>query len=133
MREQLFRGRFRDRRSGKYKWVVGNSVLKFADQTVIIFDQSFGDQTKKWMVDPQTIGVSVGPTAVNGRPLFEGDIVESATPSYQDGIRRVVEYSDHGFTMRPIGPDLPEHERDVRSNVWIYQFRIVGNIHDYHV
>lgn len=139
MREILFRGK----RTDNGEWVYGYYVLRkrpyFKDKGVNVEHLIYGnieieDNDYKqfvdtimttYVVDPETIGQYTGLTDMNGRKIFEGDIVIFDYIDYKDE-RGVVQWdSDIAkfiITFSTFTIDF--------DNVYGRELEIVGNIRD---
>lgn len=120
-REFLFRGK---------EEPFGNWVEGF-----LIDESHIGDWTQSRSVDPETVGQYVGRTDVNGKRIFEGDIVKAAvTENRWDSIKK--------YTGEYVVAYHPKYcyfylKRN-RNNLlfdgnWSYvldSIEVIGNIHD---
>ena len=75
--------------------------------------------------DPETIGQFTGLTDNNGNKIFEGDIVEGADFTAEDGGYGVVSFVDVAFEVNGNNVTGTFHE-----NYWGGEFEVIGNIHD---
>lgn len=122
MREILFRGK----RTDNSEWVYGNYcgaeylTTKGIEHLIIEVPRS-GSSAK---VLPETVGQYIGVTDINGKPIFEGDIVK-----YGDTIHKVVFEQRNGTAYFGLVYNELEtlpfgHYQDLK------QIEVIGNIHD---
>jgi len=125
MREIKFRGR-----NGNM-WVYGNLHIrkheKYGDSAFIIGST---EKPATMQVDVQTVGQFTGVHDVNGKEIFEGDILKFT----DDGLLCYVDWHKH---LRKFYLSFGEKqkENDTKSDIFEmmrmgYKFAIVGNIHD---
>lgn len=122
MREIKFRGK-----ADKYGWVYGNLSYREEDgnSAVFIEDQGFcGDLTP---VDRNTIGQYTGLKDVNGKEIYEGDIISNDKHPYKHLI-----YYDaaEACFMAKYGPGKDDSCRVYQEWINICHKQVIGNIHD---
>lgn len=130
MREILFRGKRLDNGEWVEGWYQPETTIKHWDgiqETVGVtiaykVEDGFLEDT---LVDPPTVGQYTGLTDKNGKRIFEGDIVEGADFTAEDGGYGVVSFDDGAFEI--IGNNCcgTFHENYRGSD-----FEVIGNIHD---
>lgn len=138
-REILFRGN----RTDNGEWVTGTPFI-FADRCKMIqavaVHPDFVDEgnvyySEGFPVDPETVGQYVGRTDVNGKKIFEGDIVEATiTENHWNSIKKysakyIVEYHPKYcyFYLKRNRNNL------LFDGNWSYaldSIKVIGNIHD---
>lgn len=136
MRENI--GLYRGKRKDNGEWVVGYYVIEsnhpcYANQlkhTPFICRSEFVDGGNggvcdfvRYEVDPETVGEYSGLPDINGRIIFEGDIMETAVSGITQNIG-VVEFKSGSFgLMCADGNGL--FLCFVNDN-----FAVIGNVHD---
>ena len=124
MREILFRGID----EGTNKWVYGyyyesQKPSDFGgERRYYIFDSK---TISKYNVLPETVGQYTGLTDKNGNKIFEGDIIEGADFTIEDGGYGLVCFEDGAFEVNGNNIIGTFHE-----NYWGREFEVIGNIHD---
>lgn len=109
-------------------WHIGHYVelvkLHVGTSHYIVNDGGFYTEVNMF-----TIGQFTNSLDNSGKKLFEGDIIES---DYDSTVKyRVVEWKNYGWHMQAVkGDNIPSYEYEKGHTVWIYDFRIVGNIYD---
>ena len=140
MREILFRGK--DPETGC--WYEG--FYMSISETTYCFKEDYDrhpDNTKHYIIfdrmtdwclpnqhlladiDPSTVGQYTGLKDRNGKRIFEGDIVEGADYTAEDGGYGVVSFDDGAFEVSGNNCSGTFHE-----NYWGSEFEVIGNIHD---
>ena len=124
MREILFRGkRLNDGEwvEGYYCGKVNKTFFSPAEDSAQIIDKDLF-----WHeVNPETVGQYTGLTDENGKKIFEGDIVEGADFTVEDGGYGVVFFEEGAFEVNGNNICGTFHE-----NYWGKEFQVIGNIHD---
>lgn len=129
MREILFRGK----RLDNDEWVYGSFCMDALEQFnglcgmdgfIRLYDKNKG-KMQSHEVDRETVGQYPGLKDKNGKRIFEGDIVEGADYTAEDGGYGVVGFDDGAFEVSGNNCVGTFHE-----NYWGNDFEIIGNIHD---
>ena len=117
MREILFRGK----RVDNGEWVEGLPYkAKYGGISAIV-----NNDEERFLVIPETVGQFTGLTDNNGKKIFEGDIVEGADFTVEDGGYGVVSFDDGAFEVSGNNIIGTFHE-----NYWGKEFEVIGNIQD---
>jgi uncharacterized phage protein (TIGR01671 family) len=139
MREIIFRGKGRD----NGKWYEG-------DLGTVAHKRFIDDGKHNARVIPETVGQFTGLTDINGKRIFEGDILKVQTRVYveednpvfgkmkalSEGKRTrywVVEWGNQtcgGASWYFYGKDRRFNRRASKSTLWNSEAEVVGNIHD---
>ena len=129
MREILFRAK----RNYNGEWVYGiycpynwNIFDEREEKPQIIIISDDKEIDGLWCeVIPETVGQYTGLTDKNGKRIFEGDILEGADYTPEDGGYGVVGFDDGAFEVSGNNCVGTFHE-----NYWGREFEVIGNIHD---
>lgn len=117
--------KFRGKSICESRWIFGDLFRTDLDGEVAI---QFYDEEDGWMtamVRPETVGQFTGVTDINGRKIYEGDIVRvrvtndrfKKNPRFRNGVVTFCEY-DGGWTNGCYFRFLPQ------------RMEVIGNIHD---
>ena len=136
MRENI--GLFHGKRKDNGEWVEGylfdDSAIDNARFFIgaLVIEEYEGPCCDDWKIGssfheviPETIGECTSVPDKNGKRIFEGDIVEGADFTVEDGGYGVVEYNDGAFEVNGNNVTGTFHE-----NYWGREFEVIGNIHD---
>ena len=126
MCEILFRGKRKD----NGEWVEGFYVCLNEKEHRIysgFAETDCGDYYPDfYTVDPETVGQLVsGIPDKNGKEIWEGDILEGADFTAEDGGYGVVSFDNGAFEISGNGISGTFHE-----NYYGKEFEVIGNIHD---
>ena len=128
MREILFRGK----RVGEGTWKYGSYVEQYGTTQIYLRNGADEDGFDCYHVEPETVGKYTGLTDKNGTKIFEGDICEITTFTYEDEDIQLVgkvcfKYSSFVFQglKHPDDEVLFSSVCDFDTDV-----EVIGNIHD---
>lgn len=121
MREILFRGK----RVDNGEWVDGNLFIPDKEDTPTQICIGTNIIRITHDVLPETVGQYTGIKDENGKKIFEGDIVEGADFTVEDGGYGIVSFDDGAFEVSGNNIIGTFHE-----NYWGKEFEVIGNIHD---
>lgn len=137
MREIKFRGRVKN--TNKPQWVYG---IVIPPQYSSWDDWTLFDGERRWIVDPETVGQYTGYKDVDGKEIYEGDILANFEPPVG---RRIIRFGEYGtvsekekFHYGFYVEFLRKREQDIFRKdfiFWINHFGnwkccVIGNIHD---
>ena len=117
MREIKFRGR---RPNGQ--WMYGALIPAELSWWGV---PSIADKTRRYEVDPETIGQFTGVYDSEEKPIFEGDVIRFPYRKREE--TGVVYYSSGMFRVKN---NVYLREDDLFSVVFHKEIHVVGNIHD---
>ena len=123
IRTIMFRGKHPNGEwvEGYYCGKVNKTFFSPAEDSAQIIDKDLF-----WHeVIPETVGQYTGLTDKNGKKIFEGDIVEGADFTVEDGGYGVVSFDEGAFEVNGNNICGTFHE-----NYWGKEFEVIGNIHD---
>lgn len=121
MREILFRGKQID----NGLWITGD-LWQWSEKRKGIYDNEI---CKTLQVDPKTVGQFTGMTDVNGKKIFEGDIIKIPDDYDEFGHNAGEIYEVYfclgGFRLKPKYSDARGYWLEDDETV-----EVIGNIHD---
>lgn len=124
----LWRGKCKDTGAFSGVWIIGLYQRRWDNfwsrwlSYIHRFDD-IGNSTGVFEVDPETVGACVGFCDIDGKPIFEGDILKS-----ENSYNAVIWNNDIASFVLSDGDDLyaPLCALDVQQN----KIKVVGNIYD---
>lgn len=132
MRDNLFRAKVKypksstafigcDKNEGE--WAVGDLHVRAAIPHI-------HNLWKKYPIDKDTVGQFIGLYDSKNRPIFKGDIIQSAIEGYNSKHEVIYVKEEAAFKARIIGSPIDEYCS--LSKEWIERFQkvVIGNIHD---
>ena len=118
MREILFRAKRKD----NGEWVYGDLLKNIDCIKIREREKDITRIAKSYEVIPETVGQFTGLKDINGKKIFEGDILEEE-PGYYFEVIWSVECAKLKLQWRTKAIQYPEWNRGVNMTV-------IGNIHD---
>ena len=130
---------FRARKVDKDKWIYGAPV-KNCEECIMVGDVDEQDGIYElWKnadyVSPKTIGQYVGIDDINGKHIFEGDIVKIVTPNDDEDLPFVTEYYEIGYNEKQrafvLRSDCGDEPFDfLQEEMDEYKVEVIGNIYE---
>lgn len=132
MREILFRGK----RTENGEWIYGDycGIWKVAcDGGELIYKHLIhrSNDEPLYMVDPETVCEYTGLKDMNGKRIFEGDIVRYRPEYWREPKLSVVEYCADKWNYPAF--DLKDHDYEANGLQCAHEeggLEVIGNIHD---
>lgn len=120
-----------------YGWYYQNQCKNEIEHNIIQPREKGSQGQAGLVIDPATLCQFTGLHDIDGKQIFDGDILDSKTSEYQtNGYRFICKWIDSGFALDFIGLTYGVPER----NPWINRYplcqnnvkdlRIIGNIFD---
>lgn len=132
---------FRAKRKDNDEWIEGGYCY-CGNESYIVAATRYIPDTREWdeadyyennpvykptfiKVYSETVGQYTGLTDKNDTKIFEGDIVEGADFTIEDGGYGLISFEDGAFEVNGNNIIGTFHE-----NYWGKEFEVIGNIHD---
>lgn len=123
MKEILFRGKTEPSK----RWVVGD-LLQWSDGEMCICENRNHFEKDKYRVITETVGQYTGLTDINGKKIFEGDIVAGALIWQEKRKNGLVAFKDGSFGLMWYRGGVEQF--NAFTSMCNVEYEVIGNIHD---